>query len=417
MNNKSLKNIQINNRQYIVPERPIVVICIDGCDPDYLNAALKVDCIPTIKHFINDGTYRIAHSVIPSFTNPNNMSIATGEPPLVHGICGNYLLDPENGEEVMMNDVKFLRAPTIFKKFQEINKKIAIVTAKDKLRSLLGAELKIGANHARCFSSEKADQANLIDNGITDVEGWLGLDVPDVYSAELSEFVFASGLKLMEDWQPDIMYLTTTDYVQHKYSPEDKKALEFYKMIDDYISEINEYEVTIVITADHGMKPKHNIGGEPEVIFIQDYLDDWLGNSKAKVILPITDPYVVHHGALGSYATIYFENSNDINISRDKLFKLPEIEEVFTKQEAVERFKLPSDRIGDLVIISIEKMTIGKTATYHNLEALKEPLRSHGGLSEQLVPFIINKPYELPSAPYLYNYDAFYYACAASEKH
>ena len=116
-------------------------------------------------------------------------------------------------------------------------------------------------------------------------------------------------------------------------------------MIDDYISEINKYEVTIVITADHGMKSKHKINGEPEVIYIQDYLDDWLGNSKAKVILPITDPYVVHHGALGSYATIYFENPYDINISRDKLLKLSELEEVLTKQEAVERFKLPSDRI------------------------------------------------------------------------
>ena len=386
MNNVSPKKIQINNRKYVVPEKPVVVICIDGCDPDYL------------------------------FTNPNNMSIATGEPPLVHGICGNYLLDPETGEEVMMNDARFLRAPTIFKKFQEINKKIAIVTAKDKLRSLLGAELKIDTHHARCFSAEKADQANLIENGITAVEAWIGLKVPNVYSAELSEFVFASGLKLMEDWQPDIMYLTTTDYVQHKYSPEDKEALQFYQMIDDYISEINKHEVTIAITADHGMKSKHKINGEPEVIYIQDYLDDWLGNSKAKVILPITDPYVVHHGALGSYATIYFENSYDINISRDKLLKLSEIEEVLTNQEAAERFKLPSDRIGDLVIISTEKMTIGKTRTYHNLKALKEPLRSHGGLSEQLVPLIINKPYELPSAPYLYNYDAFYYACAASEK-
>ena len=196
----------------------------------------------------------------------------------------------------------------------------------------------------------------------------------------------------------------------HNKGYEDKEALEFYKMIDYYISEINKYEATIVITADHGMKSKHKISGEPEVIFIQDYLDDWLGNSKAKIILPITDPYVVHHGALGSYATIYFENSYDINISREKLLKLSEIEEVYTKQEAVEKFKLPSDRIGDLVIISIEKMTIGKTKTYHNLKALKEPLRSHGGLSEQLVPFIINKPYELPSAPYLNNFDAFYTA-------
>ena len=135
--------ININKRQYKVPLKPIVVICIDGCDPEYLDIALQKNCIPTIENFMEIGSYNIADSVIPSFTNPNNMSIVTGCPPSVHGICGNYLLDPDSGQEVMMNDVKFLRAPTIFKSFQEINKKIGIITAKDKLRALLGAGLTI----------------------------------------------------------------------------------------------------------------------------------------------------------------------------------------------------------------------------------------------------------------------------------
>ena len=406
--------ININKRQYKVPLKPIVVICIDGCDPEYLDIALKKNCIPTIKNFMKIGSYNIADSVIPSFTNPNNMSIVTGCPPSVHGICGNYLLDPDSGQEVMMNDIKFLRAPTIFKSFQEINKKIGIITAKDKLRALLGSGLTINELNTKCFSSEKANSATLEINGIENVERWLNMSVPDVYSAELSEFVFASGLKLLEEWFPDVMYLSTTDYIQHKYAPEDKEAVKFLTMIDNYLSEINKFDVTIVITADHGMSAKHNKKGDPQIVFIQDFLDDAFGISSTNVILPITDPYVVHHGALGSYATIYLNKKDIYSEAFSKLKSLRGIDQICSKDEAVKRFDLPSDRIGDIVITSIEKITLGKTKSYHDLKLLKEPLRSHGGLSEQKVPFIINKPFDLSSVSNLKNYDAFFYACEAS---
>ena len=406
--------ININKRQYKVPLKPIVVICIDGCDPEYLDIALKKNCIPTIKNFMKIGSYNIADSVIPSFTNPNNMSIVTGCPPSVHGICGNYLLDPDSGQEVMMNDIKFLRAPTIFKSFQEINKKIGIITAKDKLRALLGSGLTINELNTKCFSSEKANSATLEINGIENVERWLNMSVPDVYSAELSEFVFASGLKLLEEWFPDVMYLSTTDYIQHKYAPEDKEAVKFLTMIDNYLSEINKFDVTIVITADHGMSAKHNKKGDPQIVFIQDFLDDAFGISSTNVILPITDPYVVHHGALGSYATIYLNKKDIYSEAFSKLKSLRGIDQICSKDEAVKRFDLPSDRIGDIVITSIEKITLGKTKSYHDLKLLKEPLRSHGGLSEQKVPFIINKPFDLSSVSNLKNYDAFFYVCEAS---
>ena len=406
--------ININQRQYKVPLKPIVVICIDGCDPEYLDIALKKNCIPTIENFMKIGSYNIADSVIPSFTNPNNMSIVTGCPPSVHGICGNYLLDPDSGQEVMMNDVKFLRAPTIFKSFQEINKKIGIITAKDKLRALLGAGLTINELNTKCFSSEKANSATLETNGIDNVERWLNMSIPDVYSSELSEFVFASGLKLLEEWFPDVMYLSTTDYIQHKYAPEDKEAIKFLTMIDNYLSEISKFDVTIVITADHGMSAKHNKNGDPQIVFIQDFLDEVFGINSSNVILPITDPYVVHHGALGSYATIYFNEKGIYKEAFSKLESLNGIEQICSKDEAVKRFDLPSDRIGDIVITSSEKVTLGKTKSYHDLKSLKEPLRSHGGLSEQKVPFIINKPINLSSVKDLKNYDAFFYACEAS---
>ena len=411
-----MQSIFINNRKYNIPTKPIIVICIDGSDEKYLNAALSVGYIPTIKKFIQEGTFRLANSVIPSFTNPNNVSIVTGAPPSIHGICGNYFFDPLTQEEVMMNDIKFLRSETIFKKMLEKNKKVAIVTAKDKLRALLGAGLKIDPKNAICFSAEKADKTNLIENGIANASKWLDIPVPQVYSSKLSEFVLASGLKLMSEWKPDIMYLTTTDFIQHKFSPEDKEALNFYKMLDKYIHKLNSFGATILITADHGMNSKHNKDGDPNVIFIQDYLDDWIGALNSRVILPITDPYVVHHGSLGSYATIYLENSNDIQIVFNKIKKLDEIEFVFTRSEAMKKFNLPFDRIGDLVVISSKNTVIGKNESYHNLNALKEPLRSHGGISEQKVPFILNAKFDLPISENLNNYDAFFYAIAAEKK-
>ena len=59
--------------------------------------------------------------------------------------------------------------------------------------------------------------------------------MPSVYSADLSEFVFAAGVKLMERYRPDIMYLSTTDYIQHKHAPGTKVANDFYRMMDGYL--------------------------------------------------------------------------------------------------------------------------------------------------------------------------------------
>ena len=406
--------IKANGRSYEVPNVCATVICLDGCEPAYLEVAIERGLMPNLDHIIRNGTSRIAHSVIPSFTNPNNMSIATGCPPIVHGICGNYLFEPETGEEVMMNDVRFLRTSTIFSAYYTAGARVALVTAKDKLRALLGAGLSYNSGRAICFSSERADQSTEATNGIDDASAWLNRPVPDVYSAELSEFVFAAGVKLLTEWQPDIMYLSTTDYIQHKFAPEQKGALDFYRMVDGYLGQLDELGAAIILTADHGMKPKHNKLGYPAVIYIQDLLDDWLGNASARVILPITDPYVVHHGALGSFATAYLPREVNTNEIVNRLAAIDGIMLVLNRDEAVKRFQLPADRIGDIILISSENVTIGTSIDRHDLAALDEPLRSHGGLTEQEVPFIANRRVDLPTAPQLRNFDAFYYAAIAA---
>ena len=406
--------VEANGRKYTPALDCAVVICLDGCEPEYLDIAISEGLMPNLQRIRKEGTDALAHSVIPSFTNPNNMSIATGRPPSVHGICGNFLFDPETGEEVMMNDVRFLRAPTLFSKYYEGGSRVAVVTAKDKLRALLGAGLEFGEDRAICFSSEKADLATKADNGIHNASEWLGRPVPEVYSADLSEFVLAAGVKVLKEWSPNVMYLSTTDYVQHKFAPNQQGAKDFYSMADKYIGELDALGAALVVTADHGMKPKHDANGKPSVIYVQDILDQWLGQAAARVILPITDPYVVHHGALGSFATAYLPAEVDTNEITEKLSNLEGILLVINKSEAVKRFDLPSDRIGDIVIISTENMTLGTSVDRHDLEALKEPLRSHGGLTEQEVPFIVNRKIDLPEVPNLRNYDAFFYASIAA---
>ncbi len=406
--------ITANDRTYATPATCAIAICLDGCEPAYLDEAIARGLMPTLKRIRETGTDRMAHSVIPSFTNPNNMSIATGRPPSVHGICGNFLFDPDTGEEVMMNDVRFLRAPTVFSKFYESGARVAVVTAKDKLRALLGAGLAFDQDRAICFSSERSDQATKAGNGIENAADWLGRPVPEVYSADLSEFVFAAGVKLLQEWKPDVMYLSTTDYIQHKFAPDEKGALDFYEMFDGYLAQLDAMGAAIVVTADHGMKPKHDANGDPAVIYVQDVLDDWLGKEAARVILPITDPYVVHHGALGAFATAYLPENADVDAIIKRLSDLPEMLEVLSRAEAVAKYELPADRIGDLTMVSTENMTIGTSAHRHDLAALKEPLRSHGGLTEQEVPFIVNRVIDLPGAPVLRNFDAFFYACAAA---
>ena len=387
----SKDNITVNGRSYAWPKQPVVVVCIDGSEPAYIEQAIADGVMPYMKKALASGTDLRADCVVPSFTNPNNLSIVTGQPPKVHGICGNYFYDVENDAEVMMNDPKFLRVPTIFKAFFDEGAKIAVVTAKDKLRTLLGHGLDVTSGRAICFSSEKSADATLADNGIEDAASWIGREVPSVYSAELSEFIFACGVKLMDEFKPDLMYLSTTDYIQHKHAPGTPVANQFYAMLDKYMAELDARGAVIALTADHGMKSKFGDDGQPDVIYLQDVLDEWLGAGAARVILPITDPYVVHHGALGSFATAYLPKENRSEII-ERLKGIEGIAESLSREEGCAKFELPEDRTGDVILVSTAHKVLGTSASKHDLSALKEPLRSHGGVSEQSVPLLCNRP-------------------------
>jgi phosphonoacetate hydrolase len=383
--------MEVNGRPYRPAHALTVVVCVDGCEYDYLEAAVAAGVAPYIGKMLHGGSAFRADCVIPSFTNPNNLSIVTGVPPSVHGICGNYFFDPDanagKGAEVMMNDPAYLRAGTILAAAAKRGETVAVVTAKDKLRRLLGWQL-----NGICFSAEKADAATLAENGIENVLELVGKPVPDVYSAALSEFVFAAGVRLAETRDIDLMYLSTTDYVQHKCAPGTDGANAFYAMMDGYLARLAELGAVIGLTADHGMNAKHDpTTGEPNVVYLQDWLDDTLDAPNARVILPITDPYVVHHGALGSFATIYLPRSVDAKALAARIAQLPGVDIVLDNAAACERFELPNDRVGDLVVVSGHDTALGTRRADHDLTGLTVPLRSHGGVSEQEVPLLFNR--------------------------
>lgn len=401
------REVVVNDRRYRFPQTPTIAVCIDGSEPGYIEAAIERGLAPNFERLMRTGSNLRALSVIPSFTNPNNISIITGAPPAVHGIAGNYFYDVEAGEEVMMNEARFMRAETIMQAFHDAGAKVAVVTAKDKLRSLLGNGLDMSTGRAIAFSSEKADRANRRENGIEDVLAFVGKPLPDVYSEDLSEFVFAAGVKILERDRPDLMYLSTTDYVQHKAAPGSEMANAFYAMMDRYVGMLDRAGAVLALTADHGMNDKYLPDGEPNVLYLQDWFDARVGEGRARVILPITDPYVAHHGALGSFATAYLPRGADLAAVLAELRATEGVELAVDREEACRRFDLPPDRIGDLVVISTRPKVLGTSRSRHDLSGLTEPLRSHGGISEQTVPMIVNRKVELPVGRTLRNFDVF----------
>ena len=398
--------LTINGREYAWPQQPLVAVCIDGSQPEYIEEAIAGGHMPFTQKMLESGTDLRGQSVVPSFTNPNNLSIVTGVPPKVHGISGNFFLDPESGQEVMMNDPKLLRTGTLFQAFHEAGAKIAIVTAKDKLRRLLGHGLDYTSGRAICFSSEKANETTLAENGIENAQSLVDRPIPSVYSAELSEFIFDAGVKLMHSFRPDLMYLSTTDYIQHKHAPGTPVANQFYAMMDRYWEELHAQGAALALTADHGMNAKFNQAGEPDVLYLQSLFDEWLGTEQARVILPITDPYVVHHGALGSFATVYLADVAKAQELAGRLAEVEGIEAAYTNVEGCVAFDLPNDRLGDLIVVSTTNKVLGTTPERHDLSQLKEPLRSHGGVCDRQVPLVFSQQVEATGA-LLHNYDLF----------
>jgi len=383
------QQITVNGKNYSWPKRPVVVVLIDGGDPAYVNAGMAAGLLPHFRTFMNDGYVSVALGAMPSFTNPNNVSVITGVPPSVHGISGNFFLDPVTGHETMMDQPAYLRADSILAKFSEHGARVAAVTAKNKLARILADKLQKGIS----FSAERADTCTREESGISDCLAYVGRPLPDEYSADLSIFVLEAGARILEREKPDLMYLTLSDYIQHKYAPGSKEANDFYAAIDGYLGRLAALGAVVAVTGDHGMNDKAKADGSPNVVFLQDLLDKAFGGGTTRVILPITDPYVKHHGALGSYATVFLNQGVSAAAATRLLNRQPGVELVLGRAGAAETFDLPADRVGDLVVMSDRGTVLGKNRATLDLSQLGGMrLRSHGGLSDRNVYLIFSRP-------------------------
>ena len=386
------QTIIVNEVSYRWPLRPVVVVCIDGGDPAYLRQFLADGSIPNIVKFMQQGFSTIADGTMPSFTCPNNMSIITGTPTAKHGISGNYYLDTATGQPVVMTGPELLRGDTIISKFAAVGARVVTITAKDKLRRQLGKNLDISQGHVS-FSSEFAHKCTLAENGIDNVLDFVGMTQPDMYSMELSLFVLEAGIKLLEQRRPDLLYLSLTDWVQHKYAPNESEARRFYRELDDRFGRLAAQDITLALTADHGMNDKSNAAGEPNVIWLQDILDAKFGKGDTRVICPITDAFVAHHGALGGFVRVWCRGNATPKQIIDVIRGIDGIEAVMDKATVCKTFEMPPDREGDVAVISRQDVCIGASQSDHDLAGLKgHRLRTHGGTSEAKVPFILNRP-------------------------
>lgn len=384
--------VEVNGTRYRWPKRPVVVVCIDGGDPAYIQQFLKEGVIPNIAKFMKEGFAVVAEGTVPSFTCPNNMSMITGTPASKHGISGNYYLDVKTGEAIVMTGPELLRGDTILKKFADAGAKVVAITAKDKLRRQLGKGLDVGKGNIS-FSSEKADKCTLAENGIENVLELVGQPLPDMYSEALSLFVLDAGIKLLEKEKRDLMFLSLTDYVQHKYAPTEAAARRFYQDLDKRFGRLAELGAVVALTADHGMNDKSNAAGKPNVIWLQDILDAKFGNGDTRVICPITDAFVAHHGALGGFVRVWCTGKATPAQVMDAIRGIPGVESVLDKRQACAVHDLPEDREADVVVISTHDVCIGGAEKDHDLSGLEgHRLRTHGGVSEAKVPFILSAP-------------------------
>jgi len=384
--------VQVNGTQYRWPKRPVVVVCIDGGDPAYIQQGLREGFIPNIARFMKQGFSVVADGTVPSFTCPNNVSIITGTPASKHGISGNFYLDTRTGEAVVMTGPELLRGDTILARFAEAGATVVAITAKDKLRKQLGKNLDVSKGNVN-FSSEKAGQCTLAENGIEDVLKFVGNPLPHMYSADLSLFVLDTGIKILERNRPDLMYLSLSDYIQHKYAPAEDEAKRFYMDLDERFGKLAALGAVVALTADHGMNDKASAEGKPNVIWLQDILDREFGKGDTRVICPITDAFVAHHGALGGFVRVWCRGKATPKKIIDAIRGIDGLESVLDKETACKVHDLPPDREGDVVVISTADVCIGASAADHDLSGLEgHRLRTHGGVSEAKVPFILSTP-------------------------
>lgn len=337
---------------------PIVLICLDGCSWEYIRAA----DMQNLKKIQRCGTSIKCKSMIPTVTNVNNASILTGEFPIKHGITGNYYFDQQKDVEKYMDSWSFLKCGTLLEKASKKGFKTLLLTVKDKLKRLLSR------GTTTSFSVEKPSEWILKKQG----------KPPSVYSSDSVLWLLDAALKMLEKRRYDITYISTTDYISHKYEPRSVEAKEYMEAVDDRIGSFSERGFIIGVTADHGM------GNKSIKVNLRRILAELRIN--ARIIPIIKDEFIEHHQNLGGAVYIYLSKGQEK--ARETLLAAEDVESVLTNKEAARLYKLPPDRIGDFLVLATKSAVFGNVSNGFREEI---DIRSHGSLHESEVPFITNQ--------------------------
>lgn len=346
-----------------------VVVCVDGLDPAYLDESPT----PRWDEIADRGAEGTCEGVVPSLTNVNNVSIVTASFPDSHGITGNTFYDRERDELVYMEDPKFLRTSTVLEERAAAGETVAALVAKEKLERMVGRGCDVIA------SAESPPE------WLTDAVG----DAPDIYSGAASRWLLAAATHVIDEVDPDLLYVSTTDVVPHKHAPGTPPATEWVTDVDAGIGRLADRAETLVATADHGMNHKTTCLDVEAMLAEAGY--------PAEVIRLIRDKHTYHHQNLGGAAYVYL-HEHDVDAIR-WLADRDGIDAVLAAPTAAARFGLPTDRIGDAMLIGAPDAVFGPVegATRESVD-----LRSHGSTHERRVPYLATAPVTLES-----NTDAF----------
>jgi phosphonoacetate hydrolase len=329
------------------------VVCLDGLAPDYLAAAET----PAWDAIASDGAAGSCDCVIPSLTNVNNVSIVTGTLPERHGITGNSYYDRTTGELVYMNDPSYVRCETRLQRAAAAGESVAALLAKRKLARIVGQG---------CETSLSAEAPP------SWVEAAVG-EAPGIYSGEASQWLLDAALAVLDRGPPDVLYVSTTDVVPHKHAPGTAEANEWVRALDEGLGALVDRGVELVATADHGMTHK-SLCVDLEAVLEREGYD-------AEVVRLIRDDHTYHHQNLGGAAYVYLRGEPD-----DLRWLAAEtgVDEVLSPSQASDRFGLPTDRVGDAMVLGTRESVFGPTD--HGTHGPVD-LRSHGSVHEGTVPY------------------------------
>ena len=352
-----------------------LIILIDGGDPAYFEASHT----PNLDRIASEGARFTVSCQMPSVTNVNNVSMICGAPPAAHGITANYFLNAETGEEVYMESGDFVLAPTLMEMGSAAGRKTAVLASKQKLCDMIGkgAETVVTAEDPPEWLIPRAGAKE------------------DIYSGAVNLWLLRAARAVLEEEKPDLLYVTTTDYLQHKYGPDSAEAQAHHAALDAEVGRLVDSwlrihkDGAVFITADHGMRDKTR-ALDPGVILRAEGVG-------AEAVPIIKDRYVVHHGNQGGAAYVHLQNEETLTEALAILKARPGIEDALTREEAAARFQLMAERVGDIMVLADAETVFGVME-----EAEREVrLRSHGSVHESVVPlWALNAPeFTLGDAP------------------